>query len=308
MGKMLGEGAVPVGINYTFGQDAWRLASSNIDAIRQLTGTVVKEFKDRKEAKDAVKVGADKIDAVAKLFGDDSGAFAGIAEQLKDEEIPLSQRAGLASSIDSIIVLSVDKYKSDLGASMEQQRLDLAKEGMAMDRTAFNYNMGRQQTQDARADEQTATADEVAAYMSGPVLKALGVQIGRMGDAAPISETEWRRLYLDDPKTAMAKAQSIIPSTYSVTPVPLYQGARPRGSRSSLRIASSCSATDVVTPMSAVVYPQCARSAITSSCGTTMTTQATRAARSGPSCAGRERMPMRRSPSIALKSFRVMMP
>ena len=47
---------------------------------------------------------------------------------------------------------------------------------------------------------------------------------------------------------------------------------------------------------------------ITATCETAMITQATSAARSGPSCAGRERTPIRRSPSIDLKSLSVMIP
>ena len=48
--------------------------------------------------------------------------------------------------------------------------------------------------------------------------------------------------------------------------------------------------------------------ATTTTCGTAITRQATRAARSTPSRTGSEPMPMRRSPSTDLKSFSVMMP
>ena len=43
-------------------------------------------------------------------------------------------------------------------------------------------------------------------------------------------------------------------------------------------------------------------------CGVIITTQATQAAALTPSCTGSVRMPIWRSPSMALKSFRVMMP
>ena len=54
--------------------------------------------------------------------------------------------------------------------------------------------------------------------------------------------------------------------------------------------------------------PLVSSSAITASCGSAMNQQATRAARSTPSCTGKERTPIWRSPATALKSLSVMMP
>lgn len=213
MGKMLGEGTRPVAIDYTFGEDAWRLAQSNINAIRQLTGTVTDVVQDRKADKDAIKVGADKIDAVAKLFGDDTGAFAGIADQLKDEEIPLSQRAGLARQIDSIAGMAVDKFKADAQIGLEQQRIDLGSRRQDFTESVAGTEMSWAQQDRDRAMSDLARQDTVAEYMARPVLSALGGQIAameRQGLATPVTSDEIKALYMDDPKNALAKAGQIM--------------------------------------------------------------------------------------------------
>jgi len=171
MAKMIGEGLRTAPIHYTFGDDAWRLAASNVNAMRELADTGVGLADDYRDRKDAVKVGADKIAAVAKLFGDDSGAWSGLADQLKDEEIPLSQRAGLASEIDSLINLGVNKFQSDTASFFEQQRINQNQQGLDMDRGMHDFRLDQLGNAAAMDEQAREEQGQVSAAVAPDLLR-----------------------------------------------------------------------------------------------------------------------------------------
>ena len=71
-----------------------------------------------------------------------------------------------------------------------------------------------------------------------------------------------------------------MPSTYSVVPVPLYQGACRRGSRSKRSISADLHRQQHRDAGREPGRPQASSSATTTACGAAITTQASRAARS----------------------------
>ena len=73
-------------------------------------------------------------------------------------------------------------------------------------------------------------------------------------------------------------------------------------------VAATCTPRSPVIARAWNGLSQSTSKAMTAACGTVITRQAMRAARSAPSMTGRERKPSARSPSMALKSLSVMMP
>jgi hypothetical protein len=86
------------------------------------------------------------------------------------------------------------------------------------------------------------------------------------------------------------------------------QRAFSRGFSSSFVISRTCASSRPATIPPWIQYPWCSSQATTATCGAAITTQASRAALVAPSCTGRVRTPIWRSPSMDLKSFSVMMP
>lgn len=116
---------MPVGINYTFGDDAWRMSQATTSAIQGAMGDVVNLVEDRREKKDAIKVSKELAKALGTLYPETMGAVQPIIDQLDDEEIPLSQRAALGDQIGKLINMGVEKNRNDALMSLERSRLGL---------------------------------------------------------------------------------------------------------------------------------------------------------------------------------------
>jgi len=137
-----------------------RATSSIGQGVASSLGVIGDVIKDRKEKKDVVKVSADKIDAAIKLFGDQGGYLVGIGEKLKDEEIPLSQRAALGGQIDEMLSLGIDKMRND--ALMGLQREQLAMEGRRVALQEREYvDRGLAAGQAAQTDDEMALSDAI---------------------------------------------------------------------------------------------------------------------------------------------------
>lgn len=158
---LIGQGAVPIGIDYSgYADAAWRSASATSGAVAQIGAKLEGLIEEKKKQKDTVKVSADKIDAAIRLFGDQGGYLVGIGEKLKDEEIPLSQRAALGGQIDEMLSLGIDKMRND--ALMGLQREQLAMEGRRVALQEREYvDRGLAAGQAAQTDDEMALSDAI---------------------------------------------------------------------------------------------------------------------------------------------------
>lgn len=129
---------MPVGIDYSsVGENAWRMAQSNVGAISSALGAVTDVVKDRKEKKDTIKVSKELAKALSTLYPESAGAVAPILQSLDDEELPLSQRAALGEQIGTLINMGVEKNRNDALMSLERSRLGLDTRRVDLAEAAF---------------------------------------------------------------------------------------------------------------------------------------------------------------------------
>ncbi len=147
-------------------QSAWNLANSNSNAIGHLAGALgdasKQYFEDQKKKKDAVKVGADQIDAAITLFGDPSGYLSQIKNKINDQERPLSERAGLGASVQGLIDMGTKKLQQDREFNLDNRRVTASEQ-------ANNQNIAEGQFKLGQA-QQEATGNQQYASVAGPAL------------------------------------------------------------------------------------------------------------------------------------------
>jgi len=78
----------------------------------------------QKDQKNALKSSAAQIQAASTLFPEMKPMLEGYSAQLNNEEIPISERAAIASQISNVINLGVDqmRYNTDLGFKKQDQQ------------------------------------------------------------------------------------------------------------------------------------------------------------------------------------------
>ena len=152
---LIGQGVNPVPIDYSMiGNDAWRVAQSNVSAI----GGVIDAVKDRRDKKDAIKTSKKLAEAMSVLYPEAAGALGPVIAELDNEEAPLSQRAALGAQIGEFINMGVQKSRDNALMNLETQRLGL--EGR---RVAIAEAMPEREAEVARAEasqESTSAMDE----------------------------------------------------------------------------------------------------------------------------------------------------
>lgn len=172
---LLGQGARPAAIDYSsWAASAERMANTQANAFSSVAGAISDLMEDRKVKKDQIKVSADLLKAYETLYGNDdpkrAEAFKGISEALKDEEMPLSQRAAYAAQVGELIGMDQQRQKDAAAENrfMKNYLLDKAQTDLAVETGRENLNAAKAD----RAKEQQNLADneEVQSLVAPNVL------------------------------------------------------------------------------------------------------------------------------------------
>lgn len=121
--------------NYAGAAEAGGMAgASPFNAASELIGQAKDYFKQQSEDKKKVKQAGIQIDAALKLFPDLAPTLQSYQDQLKDDNIPISERNILAGSISELIEGSVNKMRYDSEMAMKREvhgmRMQQAKASM----------------------------------------------------------------------------------------------------------------------------------------------------------------------------------
>jgi hypothetical protein len=168
---LLGQGARPAAIDYSSWADsAERLAATQANAFSSVAGAVKDVFEDRKVKKDQIKVSADLLKAYATINPERKDMFAGIAEQLKDEEKPLSERAAFAEQVGSLIGMDQERQKSDrrIAEFAQNYALDLQKANLAQEAGRFELDAAKEDR--SLAKQSLADNEEVQSLVAPNVM------------------------------------------------------------------------------------------------------------------------------------------
>jgi hypothetical protein len=90
--------------------------------ISDLAGQAKNYFKQQGEKKKLVKQSSLQIDAALQLFPDLAPSFQGLKERMRDENIPLSDRAAEAEVVANLINMGVGEMRNRANMSMQQDK------------------------------------------------------------------------------------------------------------------------------------------------------------------------------------------
>lgn len=161
------------------------------NAISNIGGMIEDYAKMRKDQKDKVKGSKEKIEAAMKLFGPDAEFLSGALDQIQNEDIPISERAAVASQADDMISLGIEKMKAHQKSAMDSRVLAID-EG--------RLNLATREYEEAPQRE-LAKYDAVAgskndADMNDAITIAAGLSdiTGQLGEKAPMAPELQKRL------------------------------------------------------------------------------------------------------------------
>ena len=103
-------------------QSAQNLAMTGSQGIADLTGQVKDYFKQQGEKKKLVKQSSLQIDAALQLFPDLAPSLQSVKERMRDENIPLSDRAAEAEVVANLINMGVGEMRNRSNMSIQQEQ------------------------------------------------------------------------------------------------------------------------------------------------------------------------------------------
>jgi len=215
---LIGQGAVPIGIDYSgYADAAWRSASATSGAVAQIGAKLEGLIEEKKKQKDTVKVSADKIDAAIKLFGDQNGALVGISEQLRDEEIPLSERAALGAQIGDFINMGVERMKYADDRAMQERQMQMAEQ-------EFGLSVRGKEMELASLEEAKAEQERITEFAARPMLENVlrqTVEAEQRGERPLIDSERLKVAFLKSPKEQAQIAATALQGLPKAQPVEL---------------------------------------------------------------------------------------
>lgn len=164
--------------------DAGRTNANAFSGLGESISGMVKDYaKEQKDAKNKLKTSQIQIDAAIKLFPDQAPYLSGIANELKNEDAPLSDRAAMASQVADLIQMGVGqkRYETELGFKQRDQAIQERESGMRMQANEMQIAEAQRGFQDAETKRQVNAAFGPSAMDSA--LGMLGKSDPKMADS-----------------------------------------------------------------------------------------------------------------------------
>lgn len=171
------------------------------NAVTQMAGTTIDLAEERKKNKQAVTSSKQTAKAIAQLIPELSPVLSEQISMMDDEELPLSERAGVANAITDILNLGTAEIKSRALMGMEAKRLQLAE----MD-TLSSINARNADTN--AAIDRTLALGEIGSFNLGSAIN-YAKDNPRYAKATGISAKD-----LEDAKNLSAPAQAAVAESY----------------------------------------------------------------------------------------------
>ncbi len=182
-------GTVPT-LPYQYGdssqmiQSAQNLAMTGAQGIADLTGQVKDYFKQQGEKKKLVKQSSLQIDAALQLFPDLAPSLQSVKERMRDENIPLADRAAEAEVVANLINTGIGEMRDRSNRSFEQEKFaaDQAYRQTGLGMQAAELGIRQQASQQA-AESEAAKRSLKKIVVSTPLGEAeLDVSVDSQGN------------------------------------------------------------------------------------------------------------------------------
>ncbi len=192
--------------------DASKTTSNAVSGLGDSISATVKDYaKEQKDSKNKLKASQVQIDAAIKLFPDQAPYLSSIANELKNEDAPLSDRAAMASQVADLIQMGVGqkRYETELGFKQRDQAMQEQESSMRQQATALQIEEAQRGFQDSSA------ANDAERKIKTTVGPALLEQV--LGMASPsIAESVRKNAgnYTDEEKYSLASSvMGLIPKS-----------------------------------------------------------------------------------------------
>jgi hypothetical protein len=165
-------------------QSAQNLAMTGAQGIADLTGQVKDYFKQQGEKKKLVKQSSLQIDAALQLFPDLAPSLQSVKERMRDENIPLADRAAEAEVVANLINTGIGEMRDRSNRSFEQEKFaaDQAYRQTGLGMQAAELGIRQQASQQA-AESEAAKRSLKKIVVSTPLGEAeLDVSVDSQGN------------------------------------------------------------------------------------------------------------------------------
>jgi len=142
-------------------------AAAPYQMISDLAGQVGDYFKQQGEKKKLVKQSSLQIDAALQLFPDLAPSFQGLKERMKDENIPLADRAAEAEVVANLINTGIGEMRNRADMSFKQQQFEAEQQyrqaGLGMQAAELGVRQQARQ-QEAQTEAAKRTEGEISIF------------------------------------------------------------------------------------------------------------------------------------------------
>lgn len=204
--------------------------------ISDAIGSFSDAIEDRKKKKDTIKVSSELLDAYAKLNPESAGPLTGYLDKLKDEEVPLSERAALGEQLGSLIAMDQERQKRDTQISQFAQNYALDAQQANLANRAGEFELEAAQEDRGIAKQNLADSEEVKAMVSPYIMEQTIAHTKAMeqaGQPVMIPSAQLQQvLQMGTPQQKMAMAQAAMSSFPQDGPtefrdIPITMGGQP---------------------------------------------------------------------------------
>ena len=139
-------------LDYSGYANAARTQSAGIlNSINGVAGAVADYGKEQKESKNKLKASQMQIDAAIKLFPDQAPYLSSIANELKNEDAPLTDRAAMAEQVAGLIQMGVGqkRYETELAFKQQDQQMQERESALRNQATALQIQGAQGSMNDA---------------------------------------------------------------------------------------------------------------------------------------------------------------
>lgn len=180
-----------------------------MNAANQISGAVADYGKQQKESKNALKSSQAQIDAAIKLFPDQAEYLSQISNELKNEDVPLSERASVASGVAEMIAMGVGQKRYETENQFREREMGLRERESTIRQHAAALDLRQAEGQMA----QSAMDEKTKQTIGAPLLESV-LAMSSPGISAGVKEKLAKGEYSDAEKYSLANSMmALIPKS-----------------------------------------------------------------------------------------------
>jgi 3D (Asp-Asp-Asp) domain-containing protein len=174
-------------------------------------------FKEQGNKKKLIKQSDVQIDAALKLFPDLAPTLQGVRDQIRDENVPLDDRAAIAESVAGLINMGTNQMRLQAEQGLRDRE-------MAMREGEFGLSKTQKELELEQFKQSQAEQEQITEFTARPMLdnvRRQTVEAERRGERPLISSEQLKLAYLKTPREQAQIAATALQGLPKARPVEL---------------------------------------------------------------------------------------